>query len=342
MPQIAEQLAKIQHQMDEHLQKGHSVYLEPHASLGWSIKPESQHYSLPYTSNSYGFRKVLSAPQTDFIQKRIAFFGDSLVHGDEISDEFCWINQLQQQLPQTLLLNGGVPGYGTDQALMRFEENVLVVDQVFLGVALCDETRNINILRLHRSKNTALPFMKPRFIPSENGLQKVLPPFAPDRPLHEHYLDVETQQFLKQYDFYYPNGFWKNAGQNRLNRFLKKMHLPFWFGKDPFKLARTITFQILERFFQVCEARALKGTLLLIPTEAEISKRNKGLDVYVQELERRHWAYLDLREAFPADFSSTYPNMADIWCPQGHFGRQSSAWIASFLASKIREEEGSH
>lgn len=333
---VFEQLGHIQQTIQEHLRSGHSRYLVPDPMLGWNIAPESTHHSLPYRSNAFGFRRVPSFPDPNTADQqslRIAFFGDSLVHGDEVADSDCWISRLQEKLPQHQLFNAGVPGYGTDQALLRLESCTLEFDWIFLGLALCDETRNINILRMHRSEHTAIPFMKPRFVETPDGLEKVTPPFADFHQLQENYLKPETQAFLKQYDFYYPaHPYWSHF-QGKINRMLRKINAPVSWGSDPFKMARTLTFKILERFSNFCLKYQKKATVLLIPTEYELQGESLALNEYVQKLSQNSIPFWDLREAFHEIRSHA---RSELWCPQGHFSPKTSEWVADFLARKIK------
>ncbi|MEK7484186.1 MAG: hypothetical protein AABZ60_07630 [Planctomycetota bacterium] len=334
---VAKQLGQIQQEIEKHLKAGHPRYLVPEPSLGWVISPNSSHYSLPYHSNSFGFRVVPAFVESGAHPLRLGFFGDSLVHGDEVNDVDCWVSRLQEKLPSIQVFNAGVPGYGTDQSLMRLEECTVPLDWVFLGLALCDETRNINILRIHRSENTAIPFMKPRFILTQNGLQKVNPPFADFHQLQENYLKPETQAFLKQYDFYYPTHPYWSQYQNKINRMFRKFRVPLSLGKNPFKLARKLTFKILERFAEYSASKNLKATVLLVPTEHELQEESSAFHEYIQEISRLKLLYWDLREAFVQKNLQAYAP-SELWCPQGHFSIQTSEWIADFLAKKIKEK----
>jgi hypothetical protein len=339
--ETAQKLKQIQKQMDQSLLENKARYLVPDPELGWNILANSHHHSLPYHSNAQGFRQVAFAPHSP-TGVGLAFFGDSLVHGDEVDDETSWISQLQKRLLHYSLWNGGVPGYGTDQALMRLEASPLKnlkIDWLFLGVALCDETRNINILRLHRSPNTALPFMKPRFIetPQEKeggGLQKVTPPYGEWTHLEALYLEEATHAFLKKYDFYYPKTpwFWYHT-LDKINHLFKKSSFPLWLGKNPFKLARHLTLKILKRFLEFAERSSYQASILLIPTEYELHCPS-ALDEYVEVLSSWNCSFFDLRKALePHDFRP-YPREA-LWCPQGHFASQTSLWIAEYLAQEI-------
>jgi hypothetical protein len=54
---------------------------------------------------------------------RIEVFGDSFAYGAEVDDEATYSAVLEQRLPQAEVLDFGVPGYGLDQAMLRFRKD---------------------------------------------------------------------------------------------------------------------------------------------------------------------------------------------------------------------------
>jgi hypothetical protein len=53
---------------------------------------------------------------------RIEVFGDSFAFGSEVDDDSCYAAQLEKRLPSAEVLDFGVPGYGLDQAFLRFRK----------------------------------------------------------------------------------------------------------------------------------------------------------------------------------------------------------------------------
>ena len=88
--------------------------------LGWKINKNSKHNSLPYSSNQFGNRKITTKNNNK--NKNIILIGDSMVHGDEVSDEHTWASILAKKINYKYnLINLGVSGYGSDQAFLRFK-----------------------------------------------------------------------------------------------------------------------------------------------------------------------------------------------------------------------------
>src|SRR5439155_12092273 len=69
---------------------------------------------------SYSGRSGIPAATTASVV-RIAAFGDSFTHCDGVANSFTWEYLLERLNPALEVLNFGVGGYGTDQALLRYE-----------------------------------------------------------------------------------------------------------------------------------------------------------------------------------------------------------------------------
>lgn len=67
---------------------------------------------------------------------RVTAFGDSFVYGSEVAGEDSWPSLIEQEFPEIEVLNYGVPGYGNDQAYLRFEAEAADFDPdiVIMGV----------------------------------------------------------------------------------------------------------------------------------------------------------------------------------------------------------------
>ncbi len=160
-------------------------YVAPDPELGWVVKPNGRSPTKPFASNSLGLR---SAPEEIPVEKtpdvaRVLLVGDSFTHGDEVPWEETWARKLQERLGASYqVLNGGVPGYGTDQAVLRYElrlRELLKPDLVVLGIVRDDVPRNVNLFRALYHHWTDLPWSKPRFVPKGEGLELVNCPVVP-------------------------------------------------------------------------------------------------------------------------------------------------------------------
>ena len=162
--------------------KDTGTYLQFDPVLGWSIRPNvtAEWEGHTYTSNSIGLRSLreysLVAPEG---VTRIAAFGPSFTHGDEVQGYETWEAQLEQVRPDLEVMNWGVGGYGTDQAFLRYKTQGVAYrpDIVIIGFEEENISRNVNRFRSFYRPGTGLPLTKPLFITDTTGLALLGNPF---------------------------------------------------------------------------------------------------------------------------------------------------------------------
>jgi hypothetical protein len=105
----------------------------------------------------------------------IAAFGDSFTYGDEVEADQSWPFFLEEALPDTQVLNFGVPSYGLDQAFMRYrlEAGKLEAGVVIMGFVLDDARRNTSSFRPFVNRETSVPLAKPRFVLEDDELKLI-------------------------------------------------------------------------------------------------------------------------------------------------------------------------
>ncbi len=152
--------------------------------LGWTISPNTKSDNGLYESNSIGIR----SPHEFNIRKssntfRIALFGDSFIHGDDVLYEDSISGQLEQELKQAKtkveVMNFGVPGYGIDQAFLRWQTEGVQYkpNMVLVGFQPENCLRNTNIHRSFYTKGASqIPFTKPRFMNRKDAIELVNSP----------------------------------------------------------------------------------------------------------------------------------------------------------------------
>ncbi len=198
---------------------------------GWSPRPNSVSVKGLYRYNSVGIR---SAPTEYSLEPeagvlRIALFGDSMTHGDEVVFEDTWGYYLEQWLNQlgvrAEVINFGVGGYGMDQALLRWQTlgQQYQPDWVILGLQMENVNRNVNLIRSIYRNSTELPFSKPRFILSDTGaLQPInLPPIPPNEVIAV--MEDFTAWPLAQHEAFYQTGDYEAAWWQQ-SKFLALLH----------------------------------------------------------------------------------------------------------------------
>ena len=130
-------------------------------------------------ANQAGLRAARDyAPQPPPGVVRIAAFGDSFVHGDEVSTAQAWPTLLERSQPGVEVLNFGVGGYGLDQSLLRFsaESAKFHPHVVLVGVIADDVLRGVNVFRPFFAPTTGNALTKPRFLLEGDGTELRLLP----------------------------------------------------------------------------------------------------------------------------------------------------------------------
>jgi len=128
---------------------GFTVY-DP--ELGWKLAPDrttvfkGQHFSVGVVHNADGLRdrEYPRAPAPG--QRRILVLGDSVAWCWGVEHEECFTERLEAALPDTDVINAGVPGYSTAQELLYYERDGrrYGADLVLLVMSPNDPTDNIS------------------------------------------------------------------------------------------------------------------------------------------------------------------------------------------------------
>jgi hypothetical protein len=102
---------------------------------------------------------------------RILVFGDSFTYGTEVAANDSWPAQLARLRPDLEVVNLGVPGYGLDQAFLRWRRDGKDVDadEVWLGFLPAAAERNVNVYRPALSHWSPTVAFKPRFRLGKGG-----------------------------------------------------------------------------------------------------------------------------------------------------------------------------
>ena len=149
---------------------GKATYLMHSPMLGWSIKPNGFWQDL-YRANSKGIRankEYQFSPDEKII--RVATFGDSFTHGEEVKNDDTWQEQLNRLDHNLEVINFGVGGYGLDQSFLRYktEGKIYHPHIVLIGFMQENINRSVNVFRPFYTEG--LPLTKPRFIVEDDAL----------------------------------------------------------------------------------------------------------------------------------------------------------------------------
>lgn len=153
-------------------------YLQFDADVGWSPRPSTARHEngALYRTNAAGQRsdREYSVERPPGVT-RVATFGDSFTHCDEVANPDCWAAVLERRWQGSEILNFGVPAAGPDQAWLRYQRDGRPYKPC--GVVIGYMVENIN-----RAVGRFFPFYqplagtvlsKPRFALDGDGLALV-------------------------------------------------------------------------------------------------------------------------------------------------------------------------
>lgn len=254
--------------------------------VGWSPRPNVHDWVYHY--NSTGIRSapaeytLAPAPGTF----RIALFGDSYTHCDEVPIEECWGTHLEARLRENGIpaevINFGVSGYGIDQALLRWHKDgrAYAPHLVILGFNADDVSRNVNLLRAIRSRNTGIPLAKPRFIIEGEDLRLINVPTTPPEQMLELFSNLAGWDLVRYEYFYRPRDYdpplWLRS---RLVSFV----FNYLTARDPdadlYALdgePGRVTLRIIQQFSQEVQAASSQFVVLFLPQRDCLGQLSSG------------------------------------------------------------------
>lgn len=327
--------------------RGEASYLVPDAELGWTIAP-NETLALAH-SNGQGLRadrEYSEAPAPGTL--RILAVGGSFTHGDETSFAEGWTQQLEKRLEGVEVINGGVPAYGPDQALLRFRRlrERFAPKVVLFGVMTENLNRVVNVFRPFYYPSDLIMFAKPRFRLAGEGLE-LTPNPLPTQAHYQRLLDSPADLgWIGRFDYYYRTGGYKVSSAPlpsvRLLQVLTGQPMGELYETGPHGAAYAVegeAYQILLRILRMACAEAsaagIEPVIVLFPTGNDIAQVQKG----GQPL------YAPLAEALAAD-GLRVVDCADSLkaagalrsAPGGHYLAHSNALVAEQIAARLKAE----
>ncbi len=317
-------------------------YIERHPTLGWTVRREGASQDGLYFSDERGLRvpapKESETPRSATTASfRIAAFGDSFTHCDEVPYADSWPARLQEILgKQVEVMNAGVPGYGTDQAYLRYLHRAddLESDLVICGLAIADMKRNVNIIRALVGEWTS--FTKPRFLLRGETLELVNSPAANAEQLIEL---VERRDPLLELDFWFDPSDWQREwlARSDLFRLVRSVRSDRQTQRRLYTATSEptlVTAAIVKAFHRAATQRNDRFLCLIIPGRPRL-----------KNIAPRDWQPLQdqLIEAGvplldPTEELHSVRKSPQLFAPNGHFRRQGNEILARLVAEWIGPE----
>jgi hypothetical protein len=259
----------------------------------------------------------------------VSTYGDSFTYGSDVEDGFAWGNVLATALG-CRVINFGVPAYGMDQSILRFERNTEDHSGlVILGFYLLDMDRNMTQwydLLLSRGD---LSF-KPRFRVDEQD-ELLLEPIRVNSYETMRRLIAKPADVLTA-ERYLPDGpsmhskVWASFPYSwtllrfarrvlgeidprhvSVSRSIDEWNYPDWFdshdGPSPAKVELNV--RLMRRFSRSCEARGQRCVVLVTPDADEIESHRVNQPNAVERVLR------------------PMAREIEIWDPTGYFAEHS-------------------
>jgi GDSL-like Lipase/Acylhydrolase family len=343
---IAESLSAADRRALEEVLAGRSRYLDYHRELGWALRPGGERRPL-YHANAEGFRAEREYPaQPPAGTVRVAAFGDSFTHGDEVPFRETWAARLERHGLE--VLNFGVGGYGLDQALLRYrmEGKRYHPRIVLIGYMSEDLERSVNVYRPFSHPGSQAPLAKPRFRLDHDTLVLVPNP-VPTAAGYRRLLDSSTVALarLGADDYFYRTqehaSAWDVLGAVRLGklalRVLRQADGPIVRGTyNPRSEAFRVTVATFAAFVREVRADGAKPMIVIFPTRFDIQRywrnRTRSYDALRTVLDSAGLPYVDMVEAFEA-CRHLEPS---VLAPH-HYSTLGNARVAAYLGSRLED-----
>ena len=319
-------------------------------TLGWAIKPNGG--TPPYRANADGFRADREYPFAPPPHRvRVAAFGDSFTHADNVTNEETWEAVIERQGlagRAVDVLNFGVFGYGLDQAFLRWRElgRKYTPQIVLIGYLSENIGRHVNVYRPFYRPSTGIPLAKPRF--ARRGDSLVLIPNPASR-IEDYRALLENPapvlaRFGEYDDYFRQTPHASRFDYSRIVRLAKVIRHEVVDAKtaairdgvyNENSEAYQVTRLLLERF--VADVRAAGATPLIVifPTREDFRRRGDGKPVSYAPLraylDQRRYDHVEVLDAFPNCMKTCQLDSIIV----GHFSAAGNRTVGEYLAGQL-------
>ncbi len=328
-----------------------STYVVADAELGWSICNDGESADESgrplYRSNHQGLR---AAPDREFALEvpreklRIVTVGDSFTHGDEVFEAETWQHGLEARRADLEVLNLGVPGFGTDQALLRWRRDgrPFRAQIVVLGIWPENMCRNLGFVRYYLVPSDGFA-SKPMMIVRDGALAVLNSPTMDRDALIATLTHPESEPLLA-------NDFWYRERETRASfvqssRLVdvaeslafaverKRTRSRLYSGEDPAGIA--ITTAIAEQFARDVRATGSTPLVLLFPMRDLLEMQSSAKPFPLLAALREHGVdVLDLAPAVARE--ALERGVARLFTAEGHLTAEGNRVLAESLEIELR------
>ena len=326
------------------------TFIRHDAVLGWTLRPDAR--TGTYTINSQGIRSdrpYTAESSADSV--RIICCGDSYTFSSHVRNDETWPAVLARNNAGVETLNFGVPGFGLDQAILRYEQDTgeFESDISLLGFMPENIHRCLSVFRLfYVPYDSGLPFAKPRFVLDDDSLRMVANPM-PNLADYSRLLSApeEVLPELARFDRFNPAPAHRSATDvlpsarflhSCLYGFSRPQLPPEQYTYDTASEGFNIAIRLFDRFHRAAVARGSEPVIVILPESADFRQLNDtGTRRYTSLLgyfERKGYPYIDVQNGF----TSLGRNLTeDEVFRRGHYTPAGNEIVARYVAERLME-----
>ncbi|HXB57369.1 MAG TPA: hypothetical protein VN461_21590 [Vicinamibacteria bacterium] len=330
------------------LQRPPGGYVVADSELGWTVAPGGRTPDGLYQANAEGARAPADRSYGERSlpgRLRLVTVGDSFTHGDGVGLEDTWQRELERRRADLEVVNLGVPGYGTDQAYLRWRRDGARLNPHFalLGIWPEDICRNLNVVRFFLQPAGGFGFLsKPRFIRADDRLQTLNLPVLEGEPLVRALIDPLNSPLLRHDYWAIPNDLELHSWQHlRVARAFatvanlyrrRELRQRLYAGTDPAGIEVTVA--IAEAFARDVRRKGAVPVVVLIPM----------LDLLQRYAEENSLPLAQALRARKLDVIDLGPPMARLVHERGpsscfaadsHLSPEGNRWLAGWLLDRL-------
>ncbi|MDJ0656314.1 MAG: hypothetical protein QNJ40_19290 [Xanthomonadales bacterium] len=251
-----------------------------HDRLGWTVGPSRSYDDGLYVSSRRGLRSAVQGE--DLFNRthasRIGLFGDSFM----FSEEVVYGESLQHHLESAVdgahqVLSFGVPGYGLDQAVLRYELEVdWEIDIAVLAFIRDDVNRALNVYT-GLKPSWGIPFSKGRYLYDGQTWQLHNVPNMPPEAIYRREDPFSLPTIEHDVEFLAHDWEPQMLDWSHLFRYLASVYPP-WAeasgstGEDAFLAIGAF---LAGRFMELAQQRQARALLVYLPSRSDFNDRSQ-------------------------------------------------------------------
>jgi len=347
-------VASVEKQVASYLSADSFVAYDP--DLGWAPRPNAVSRNGLYHYNSVGLRVAEGSreyplrPDPDVL--RIAIFGDSFTHGDDVAYDSAWGTLLEELLrargKRVEVLNFGVFAYGMDQAYQRWLKVGITFHPqvVILGFQAENVKRNVNILRPLLWWGAEFPFSKPRFAIEGDRLRLLNVPAVEPQRVPEVLAHLQTWSLRDHEAFFHPRDyqprFWSSSRfaslvvdviSDRASRGREDAEFYSLQGEPG-----QVTLRIVKEFATSVIATGAKFLIVHLPTRETLAAMAQGQSLPYAELLQtigREHTLLETTDAMLQKAGAGQLDALFVSAENGHYSRAGNGVVADVVSRAL-------